>query len=288
MKVTSPLHYSMFATVLVIIMLRSKAVGGPFKRTCSNIQLSIGLLNVDNCGTETVENWKDVFSTKSIYLHRNQPTAFPRSFATLNISIKQLLSLYNNRLRCVCDDKWTENCQNLVSQHLVYREDLSCASPSRLRGKGRNSDEELCVDPVQITLIIVLSSTTSVVVLLSVGVIVYRLRVKIYTGQTEYFHPLDRDECLEEDMDYDVFLSCSSRDNLPHGNGLRMDLEERGYRVCYPPRDFVAGQTIVDNIYRAIAHSKRTVCLLTTNFLERLNQLYVSLNWIMNLSSFRT
>jgi len=107
----------------------------------------------------------------------------------------------------------------------------------------------------------------AVLVLLSVGVIVYRLRVKLYT--TWKFHPFDRDECLGEDMDYDVFISCSSVDNLPHGDGIRQQLERCGYRVCYPPRDFIAGDTIFDNIYRAVVRSKRTVCLLTSHFPQR-------------------
>ena len=134
------------------------------------------------------------------------------------------------------------------------------------------SSETFCVDPtseaVKITLIISLSSTVAVVaILLSVSVIVYRLRVKLYTRWK--FHPFDRDECLAEDMDYDVFLSCSSNDNLPHGNGIRQQLEQRGYRVCYPPRDFIAGEAIADNIYNAVVRSKRTVCLLTAQFLQR-------------------
>jgi len=102
---------------------------------------------------------------------------------------------------------------------------------------------------------------------MSVGVFVYRLRVRLYTRWK--FHPFDRDECLGEDLDFDVFLSCSSNDNLPRGNAIREKLEERGYRVCYPPRDFIAGEPIHDNIYNAVVRSKRTVCFLTPQFLQR-------------------
>ena len=70
-------------------------------------------------------------------------------------------------------------------------------------------------------------------------------------------------------MDYDVFLSCSSDNNLPHENRIREQLEQRGYRVCYPPRDFVAGELIYDNIYNAVVRSKRTVCFLTEQFIQR-------------------
>jgi len=128
------------------------------------------------------------------------------------------------------------------------------------------------------------SVASAVVVLLSVVVIVYRLRVKLYTKFK--FHPFDRDECLGEDMGYDVFLSCSSDDNLPHGNKIRELLEERGYRACYPPRDFVAGDTIYDNIYNSVVRSKRTVCLLTEHFRQRLIPLDLSLRCGVDLFLF--
>jgi len=168
------------------------------------------------------------------------------------------------------------HCFSSIADRLTQK--VLCYSPSRLRGKDiiQISDEEFCVDPAseaaseatKRALIISLSSVAGVVsLLLFVGVILYRLRVKLYTRWK--FHPFDRDECVDEDMDYDVFLSTSSTDNLPDGNSIREHLEQRGYRVCYPPRDFLAGAAICDNIYNAVVRSKRTVCLVTKDFCER-------------------
>ena len=230
-------------------------------------------LDVSNCGIERIDNWIDVFGVKNVYLHGNRLTSLPQSVATLNVSTKYL-SLYNNPWTCSCDDKWMADWLSSTSRHLTFAKDISCKSPTRLRGKQilQISNKEFCSDPVsEARSLAVLTSTLSfagvAVALLSFGVIVYRLRVKVYTRWR--FHPFDRDECLREDMLYDVFLSCSSDDNLPHGNGIREQLEERGYRVCYPPRDFIAGETIFDNIYNAVVRSKRTVCFLTPHFLQR-------------------
>jgi len=96
------------------------------------------------------------------------------------------------------------------------------------------------------TLKIVLSSILSVVAsLLMLGFAV---------------HPFDRDECDGEDMDYDVFLCCSSDDNTSHGLRILQLIESKGYRVCYHLRDFLAGAPITDNMMQ----SKRTV----SNFLQ--------------------
>ena len=45
-------------------------------------------------------------------------------------------------------------------------------------------------------------------------------------------------------------------------------VEAKGYRVCYHYRDFMPG-LILDNIQASVTRSKRTVCLLTVNFIRR-------------------
>jgi len=167
--------------------------------------------------------------------------------------------------------KWLKS----VNSSLIDQNAITCSFPSRLQRRNivDISKEDFCVDPaseaVKRALKIAMSTVAGVAVaLLALRFIVHRLRVRLYTRWK--FHPFDRDECQGEDMDYDVFLSCNSSDNLPHGNRIREQLEQRGYRVCYPPRDFLAGELIYDNIYNATVRSKRTVCFLTANFLQRL------------------
>jgi len=168
------------------------------------------------------------------------------------------------------------DCFSSIADRLA--EKVLCYSPSRLSGKDitQISDEEFCVDPaseaaskaVTRTLTVSMSSVASVIVfLLVVGVIVYHLRVKLYTRWK--FHPFDRDECLGEDMDYDVYFCCSFNDHDPHAFRIVQLVESKGYRVCYHNRDFLPGQLIADNISRAIERSKRTICLLSENFLAR-------------------
>ena len=79
----------------------------------------------------------------------------------------------------------------------------------------------------------------------------------------------DRDECIGEDMDYDVFLCCSSRHDRPHALRILELIESNGYRVCYHERDYLAGTLIMDNMFLAVVRSKRTVCLISNSFLRR-------------------
>jgi protein toll len=79
-------------------------------------------------------------------------------------------------------------------------------------------------------------------------------------------------------MEFDVFLSGSKDDDTEHLLPLFERLESRGYRVCYHVRDFVPGELVTTNIGNAVEKSKRTVCLLTENFIRRsaINMYYFS------------
>ena len=232
-------------------------------------------LDVSNCNLDSVdlETWKDLANITHVFLDGNQLQALPSSVARVSLE-RSRFALSRNPWKCSCDASWMSSWLKSVNSSLAAPNAITCSSPSRLRKRNIMSidGKDFCEDPeseaVKRTMIKSISSVVGVVVvLLSIGITVYRLRVKLYSRWK--FHPFDHDECLGEDMDYDVFLSCSSNDNLPHGNGIREQLEERGYRVCYPPRDFIAGETIYDNIYNAVVRSKRTVCFVTAQFLQR-------------------
>jgi len=235
------------------------------------------IMELSNCNIDSIdlELWSDLAlaNITQVFLDGNQLQSLPSSVAAVSLQ-KTKFSLRKNPWKCSCDARWMSEWLKSVRSRLINPNDITCSSPSRL--KNRNimsvSGEAFCADPaseaVKRTLLISLSSVFGVLaVLLSAGIIVYRLRVRLYSRWK--FHPFDRDECLGEHLIYDVFLSCSSSDNLPHGNEIRQQLEQRGYRVCYPPRDFVAGEPIHDNIYSAVVRSKRTACFLTSQFLQR-------------------
>jgi hypothetical protein len=165
--------------------------------------------------------------------------------------------------------------KNWVNEHGMLLEKLSiwCETPKRLHNKTiiQVPDEDFCSDPIarmrrRFAIIsgclIVITALIAVVV----GLVAYRLRYRMFVRWR--FHPFDRDECVGEDMDYDVFLSCSSEDRRD-AHSLVSQFEDNGYKVCFHERDFEAGETIENNIIRAIERSKRTVCVVTDHFIRR-------------------
>jgi len=230
-------------------------------------------LDVSNCAlTEiTVEVLKDVSRFSLLNFRRNMLQSFPQEAANVNISAT--LHIGGNPWRCSCDNSWMIGWLQSLSHRISDPGDITCASPSRMYGINvlKSSVEDFCVDPVKRVLTITLSAASSVVsvvfILLVAGILVYKLRVRFFKRWK--FHPFDHDECIGEDMDYDVFFCSSSQDEVPHGRRILEEMESNGYRVCYHERDFQAGQSIFDNVGQGIEGSKRTVCLISNNFLRR-------------------
>ncbi|KAL1267847.1 hypothetical protein QQF64_033210 [Cirrhinus molitorella] len=84
---------------------------------------------------------------------------------------------------------------------------------------------------------------------------------------------------------YDVFVSYSSKDEHWVIEELLPSLEQRGppfLRLCLHSRDFQLGQDIVENITDSIYASRRTLCLVSRN--------YLGSNWCsleMQLATYR-
>jgi len=254
--------------------------------------VNTSILDVSNSDiqiTEIAYAWNDILTIPEVNLYGNKLTSFPRRIILLKITTAKL-SIAKNPWDCSCDNKWMSGWLKSIAERLTDK--VYCYYPLRLRGKSiiQTQEEEFCVDPVATPTgatvsveptsahpvqdeTFIVPVIINVLFLVVVGVVVVllcvicnRLRVKLYTRWK--FHPFDRDECPGEDMDYDVFLCCSSLDEEPTGNRILDSIEANGYRVCYHERDFMPG-LIVDNIVASVTRSKRTVCLLTNNFIQR-------------------
>ena len=232
--------------------------------------LNTSILDISNCSISevTMDVLEDLSHINVADFRGNLLQSFSRKADTLNISAKLLLGL--NPWRCPCDDSWMIQWLQSLSSQILDRGDIICRSPARMYGRNvlESTEYEFCVDPVQRILTITLSIVIPVIVVfIIIGIMFYKLREKCYKKWK--FHPFDRDECVGEDMDYDVFLCCSSEDDDPHALRILHQMESNGYRVCYHERDFLPGSLITDKMVQSVERSKRTVCLISNNFLHR-------------------
>jgi len=239
--------------------------------------VNTSILDVSNCAISVVDTnaWREIAKMQPsvvsphVYLQNNKIKSLPFEVTDINITSVHL-TLNHKPWECSCGNQWMIDWFQTLSMTSSNIFDVGCASPSRLEGRiiARSTKYDFCVDPsVRVLKISLLSTLTPVAILLIFGLTVYRLRVRLFIRWK--LHPFDRDECVGEDMDYDVFLCCSSEDDDPYALRILRELESNGYRVCYDERDFLPGQLISGSIVHGIRRSKRTVCLLSSNFLRR-------------------
>jgi hypothetical protein len=206
---------------------------------------NLSTLDASNSGVEAVDPkaWRHLVTTdleRKILLDGNRLKTLPHDGVTsINVSRRVFISLNDNPWSCLCNNRWMISWLKSAEEHLMYSDGILCDSPKRLRGRNvfRVPDEEFCIDPAiaLVQKVIPISIVAVVVVMSTLVIVAYRLRFFMFARWK--FHPFDRDECVGEDMEYDVFLCCSSEDHIVSWNSnLRATGIERLSRLLSPTR----------------------------------------------------
>lgn len=251
------------------------------------------------------ESWVSLTGEESslteLVLTGNRLTTLPQEAAwtTVNVSSSSssVSAVFDGDLRihmkgnpwsCHCTELWQVRWMRHYHARVVDIDAVLCAAPVGLRNKKIASltDDEVC--PSTSRLSFVVAAVCVGVVVVVVGLAVLCRRSSRHRRGCCRNKPFDDDGALlvdssndcggdnddgrsifDEAYQYDAFVCCSSSDHVTHGRNLLEMLEQNGYRVCYHLRDFVAGVYILRNIVDSILSSRRTICLLTENFIKR-------------------
>ncbi|XP_065149345.2 uncharacterized protein [Paramisgurnus dabryanus] len=194
-----------------------------------------------------------------------------------HLSSLKLLYLAGLRLQCSCDDAWLiswvkSNRQIEVVMKMPTMEELQCLTDN---GVDHLNFVHYTEDNCSFDIKFVLFASTSAFLYLFIFVVLsYQ-----YAGQyiMPFYHIASGwfREALRMDAKrqyrYDVFVSYSSKDERWVKEKLLPNLEQRGppfLRLCLHGRDFQLGQDIVENITDSIYASRRTLCLVSHNYLR--------------------
>jgi hypothetical protein len=112
-----------------------------------------------------------------------------------------------------------------------------------------------------------------VIIILTLLLIMFRQEMRVWFhsrfGIRLFYHNNDLDK-TERDKLFDAFISYSSKDEAFVAEELVPMLEngDPGYKLCVHYRDFPVGGYIADTIVQAVESSRRTVMLLSENFIK--------------------
>ncbi|XP_055023156.2 uncharacterized protein [Misgurnus anguillicaudatus] len=218
---------------------------------------------------------KDLKVLTSMFFKPRNDVKILQTFVEQLTSLKYL-RLEELRLYCSCDNSWliswVNNRQVQVFVDIPTMEGLQCLTNNGVDNLNFvHYIQENCSFDIEFVLF---ASTSAFLYLFMFVALSYQFVGKyimpLYYIASGWFREALRMDAKRQ-YRYDVFISYSSKDECWVMEKLLPNLEQRGppfLRLCLHGRDFQLGQDIVENITDSIYASRRTLCLVSRNFLR--------------------
>lgn len=214
-------------------------------------------------------------------LSNNQITTLDATFRTslqsiiLKTKFTQI-NLYKNTLKCSCEEYDFMQWLKKYKDHILKLSKYECISPNSSSLSFKNLDhiissmEMFCA--TYFNLIVVLTIILFVIMTIIVGAISnryrWRLRYLYFLAKRRYTEVQHLQQANTDSYRYDAFVSYAEEDKDFILRKLNFLEKDNNLKLCVHCRDFIPGTDIADNIANAIHNSRRTLCVLTSFFLD--------------------
>ncbi len=249
---------------------------------CGNFLLQLTNLQYLNLGFNQIPKLpKQIWELR--YLRELDLTSagleeLPIEFYELELLSK--IHLHSNYFRCDCDTFWMRSWLTNHTDIVKESQSLLCFSG---KGKGKRiaeltQDDVGCYDSLkhkkdQLQTLLLAVSGTCISLFLSIFVLhKYKGYIKVWLYAHFNIHPWDKVKENMNEKDYDAFISYFGADpdeHWVHGTLVPyLEAPQCGFHLSIHQRDFVPGIAISKNITMAIEYSRRTILVLSPNFLQ--------------------
>lgn len=171
------------------------------------------------------------------------------------------LELQRNPWKCDCNGDFMNYMR--MHQDKVNYTNIKCFD-----GKSLNETEQICSQIFKILLIVV-----SIVGFLIGGHIAlyykFEQEIKIWLFAHKMCLCLVKEHEIDKDKKYDAFISYSHTDEeFVCDLVLKLESGPNPFQICINSRDWIAGDFIADQIATSVKNSRRTIVVLTKEFLK--------------------
>ncbi|GIY32691.1 protein toll [Caerostris darwini] len=231
-----------------------------------------------------LDDWKVPSNLKNISLNGNNIKHLPSSFMNFISNAPQFeITLRDNPFNCNCSaigfKKW------LTEHYQVVKDVKQIMCANRLKWNGTltrtpiliTPDDVLCpLDdwPYKLHLI----SVTVICIVLAlllfiVSVLYYRNKqtviAYVYIHMHHVFTCFFNEEEIDEDKIFDAFVSYSNSDrDIALSLIEELERKDPGFNLCIHERNWIAGHPISWNIFNSVHNSKRTILIISKEFLK--------------------
>ena len=217
----------------------------------------------------------NTMNLKNIDLSSNKISTLPKSVMNMQ---NTKFHLNNNTLFCGCESVWMKDWLMNSTKLVKDWQGIFCISgPQKgMRVIDMNTKYPDCDGRSTYDKDTVIKFAVGIVSVVVVGIILgvvafwYRGEIKVWLYARYRWHPWDKGDDDIINKDYDAFVSYSQSDVTWVRNELMpfLESEQNQFQLCVHVRDFVPGVTITKNIMTAIDCSRRTILVLSKEFLK--------------------
>ncbi|XP_072889913.1 uncharacterized protein [Hemitrygon akajei] len=246
-----------------------QAFGTMHSKTFANL-VNLRLLSLESAGLESI--WEALFeslaSLRTLLLKGNK-IGVVRNKDILQLGNLSYLDLQDNLFACVCENLWFQQwaVKSKVQVPLFYG--YSCGGQGE-RKLLAQFDRLICNNGFVAFCV----SAPAIFAFVATALLYHKGKWSFY-----YSYYLLRAWVREKQLQrshsrghqYDAFVSYNSKDEGWVFDQLLPHLETEGppfHRLCFHHRDFAVGKPIVENIVDAIYNSKKTLCVISKNYLQ--------------------
>lgn len=183
------------------------------------------------------------------------------------------------------NNSWVCNCSALSfkswltqnHKHVRDIKNIVCSTKGKFKGPLLQiPDTELCPQSSYAPKELLISSITSIIVIsvliIIIAILYYKQKqnIVIFLFTHNMCQLFFKEEDVDEDKLFDAFISYSyhNRDFVIDHLIPELEQKEPRYNLCIHERNFMPGKSIVENIINAIELSRRTVIILSNEFVE--------------------
>ncbi|XP_063055225.1 toll-like receptor 21 [Engraulis encrasicolus] len=230
-------------------------------------------LAIENMGIDVISEqvFGNLTSLRKLNLNRNAMSTIDPAVLE-NLPHLNYVDLRDTPLVCTCNNSelqnWTKNNRRI---QIVLLYSMTCPHQSHT-SYFHQFDTKVCYLDIGLYFFV---STSIVVLLLTTLPLLYvklywKLKYSYYVIRSWFGEQWRRLRDEEKKCQYDAFISYNSADEEWVLKQLVPNLEGNGssLRLCLHHRDFEPGRYIVDNIVSAVYGSRKTVCVVSRDFLR--------------------
>lgn len=175
------------------------------------------------------------------------------------------------------ENPWNCECEASRMMRFVLNNHKRVLDISKVACENGRTFESINVSDLcneNLTAIIALCVILSIVgVLIGIFTVLYfnyHMEIKVWMFTHNVFVWLVTEEELDRDKLYDAFISYSHQDEDFITEHLIPTLEKEpmSFKTCWHVRDFMPGEQIMTQIVKAVEDSRRTIVVLSSNFLQ--------------------